>query len=133
MKYNNDKRKARKYSLPNFNLYAHIKECIRQRFYKWPFYQEALRKARVEIKRYKKDGTEYLVPNVFYKCAKCNQFFKRNKVEVDHIQPVAPLKNATNSIQDLVNRQFTDKLQVLCKECHKNKSRLENKLRREGK
>jgi len=70
---------------------------------------------------------------VLYLCASCNKLHGRKSVEVNHIIPLGSLK----TYQDLpgfCERLFVEdisKLEVLCKECHKEetaKQREERKL-----
>lgn len=61
-----------------------------------------------------------------YKCAICQKDFTQKEVQVDHKQPVVGPDGFT-SWDDYVNRMFceVDNLQVLCKECHGTKTKLE--------
>jgi 5-methylcytosine-specific restriction endonuclease McrA len=113
-----------------FDLWAHVKERIRDRFYRFPPYRETLDAARTETSRFKKDGTLAKRPIVRYKCAHCGEAFARKDVQVDHIDPVVDPEKGRESISTLIKRQFTDKLQVLCKPCHKAKTNEERKRRK---
>lgn len=66
-----------------------------------------------------------------YECAKCQELFPAKEVQVDHIEPVVPLTGFV-SWDDVIKRTFceADGLQVLCKGCHKEKTNLENALRK---
>lgn len=113
-----------------FDLYAHIKERLRDRFYKWPPYRKTLDDARMESAKYKKDGTLAKRPIVRYKCAKCGEGFARTGVHVDHIDPVIDPEKGREDIPTLIRRQFTTDLQVLCKPCHQKKTNEERKRRK---
>lgn len=72
-----------------------------------------------------------------YKCAMCGDLFKREFVQVDHIEPVSdPTLNREDKKVDwnvVVNRMFCEQenLQVLCEQCHKHKTLMETKTRKE--
>lgn len=69
-----------------------------------------------------------------YTCAVCGKSLPANGVQVDHISPVVPLYTTVQSmdISVLLQRLWCDdkNLQVLCKECHLRKSKLERKERK---
>lgn len=67
---------------------------------------------------------------VEYQCAECKDFFKSKEVQVDHIEPAGSLKTYED-LPRFVERLYceADKLQVLCKECHKVKTAEERKKR----
>lgn len=77
----------------------------------WMFSQirrEALRQA-------KKAPNRYL-------CANCKDLFKSNEVDVNHIVECGALKEFTD-FNGFIERMFQEdltKLEVLCKDCHKN-------------
>lgn len=64
-----------------------------------------------------------------YRCAMCGELFKRDKVEVDHIDPIRPLSGEPLSKESAMGRIWTDKLQVLDKKCHSLKCKEENRIR----
>ena len=71
----------------------------------------------------------------WYKCATCDERFKRDQIQVDHIQPVVKLKGWTDW-DDYINRLFCEEhsgYQILCKPCHIKKTALENHQRDRGK
>lgn len=67
-----------------------------------------------------------------YKCAKCTQLFGPTMVKRDHIDPVDPLEGWI-SWDDFIHRLFFGSIQVLCKECHDSKTKIENAARRKAK
>ena len=95
--------------------WSFIRSGLRSKFNRWPPKYDVLNEARriVKGKRHKYE----------YQCARCNLWFKRTDVEVDHIKEVGSLKSSKD-LKLFVERMFvgTDKLQVLCKECHKEKT-----------
>lgn len=75
------------------------------------------------------------------RCAECENIFPRKETDVDHINPKIPVTGPVylsngwldfNSLREsyLVTR---DELQVLCKVCHKRKTKKENEKRRRNK
>lgn len=60
-----------------------------------------------------------------YKCASCLGDFPAKQVQVDHIIPMG----VGRSWDDFINELYceADNLQVLCKECHSVKTKLERK------
>lgn len=67
-------------------------------------------------------------------CSVCGLVVPKYTLQVDHIQPLQPigveLKDMT--MDDLVSRSWCPEhnLQVICKPCHLNKSKIENAERR---
>lgn len=70
-----------------------------------------------------------------YNCAKCNKTFGRKEIQVDHLIPVVDPLIGFVDWETYINRLFVDAagLQILCKPCHKEKSKSENEIRREVK
>lgn len=95
---------------------------IRSAFRRSTYYKEAIKAAKVETT----EGTRY-------QCAACKTLHKRSHVQVDHINPVAPTSGAPLVKEGLIDIIWTDKVQVLDKECHAKKSQAENILRRTNK
>lgn len=95
---------------------------LRKQWLYWPARQEAIKRAMVDRGN--------------YKCEMCGQSgFKRNELQVDHIEPVQTLETKLVSWYDLImfiTRLFVeaDKLQALDKQCHQIKSNLETKMRK---
>ena len=115
-------------------LMPRINAAFREIFAMSPVHKEVYTKARVDLPRYKKDGSVSKIPMVMFRCSGCKNLFNRKDCNVDHIKPVMPIGESiqTISIIKLFNRTFcdVDNLQVLCKECHKIKSKSENQERR---
>lgn len=115
-------------------LKSYLIRAIRDSFKRSKLYKEARLKSRVEKVKYKKDGTPAKRPAVFYKCQKCFSLEKDKNVEVDHRDPVTSLYTSINelTIESYIARVYCNinNLQVLCKPCHKEKTKQENKLRK---
>jgi hypothetical protein len=62
----------------------------------------------------------------WYECADCKQLFDGKNVSVDHIEPVGTLLKKSD-IADFIEKLFcsSDKLQVLCDNCHDLKTYME--------
>lgn len=67
-----------------------------------------------------------------YKCNTCNANFPAADVVVDHINPVVDTMKGFTTWDEYVERMFVeaDGLQVLCKPCHKDKTEIERKERK---
>lgn len=67
-----------------------------------------------------------------YLCAKCGKLFDKKKVAVDHIEPVVDPATGFVNWDTYITRLFVtrDKLQVLCKIHHNEKSKAEGVVRR---
>lgn len=67
-------------------------------------------------------------------CSICRKIEAAYMMEVDHIHPVVPLDKSLEELSwdILIERLWCNPmdLQVVCKECHKAKSKAENKERR---
>lgn len=105
-----------------------IKSALRGATRKWAPIQDALKEARVR--------------RGYYACASCNTEVPatlkvgRKRVKnavVDHIEPIVPT-SGWDSWDSVIERMFCEKdnLQVLCKECHDAKSKIENAERKEN-
>lgn len=62
-------------------------------------------------------------------CINCNG--RRRKLFADHIEPVVDPKTGFIDWNIYIKRLFSGGLQPLCEECHKAKSKEENRQRRE--
>ena len=85
--------------------------------------------ARNEVKR----RCKILGKTGWYICEKCKG--TREKIEVDHIKPIVKPEDGFVDWNSYIAAKFVeaDKLQGLCHDCHKEKSKQENKIRRESK
>lgn len=105
-----------------------IRGAIRSGFRRWPPKYEALSAAFVGKKINKKTGREAK----HYRCAKCRKHHVAADVQVDHTDPVVCPKEGFKDWDTYIERMFcgVEKLQVLCKPCHKKKTAAEQKVRR---
>lgn len=70
-----------------------------------------------------------------YKCNICQQIFSKKETQLDHVVPVVNPETGWTTFDDFVERLFCYEAgyQVLCVQCHNNKTQLENVERREVK
>lgn len=104
-----------------------IKSAIRSGSQRWPPKYEVLNEAFRGKQVNEASGR--LAKH--FLCASCGLVFPAKSVAVDHIQPVVPISGFT-SWDDIITRTYCSKenLQVLCKECHKIKTKQENEERK---
>lgn len=109
-----------------------ITSGIRNGFKRSSIYRQALKSSRVEKVRLRKDRTPSKTPHVFQRCNHCKKLFKKSEIQVDHVKPVQPINRllGTMSLNEYCRNTFQSIVQVLCKPCHKVKSKSENALRR---
>lgn len=107
-----------------------IKSILRSGSQRWPPKYKVLN----EAKRGKQVNIESGRIAEHYCCASCGVLFPAKSVVVDHIEPVVATSGFTNW-DDVVQRMFcsAENLQVLCKECHRQKSKIENEERKANK
>ena len=93
---------------------------------KWPPKYETLNAAKTEKKVNKATGR--LAQH--YLCAMCEQEYTQKDVQVDHIKPVIDPKKGFVSWDTYIDRMFCEgkNLQVLCKICHAEKTKLEKEI-----
>ena len=118
--------------------FSFIRSAIRGGAKRWPPKQDILRDSRTRVPVLDKDGNEQhyksgakvgqLKTRWECQCAKCKGSFPSAQVEVDHIIPAGSL-TCYEDIQPFIERLFVpkDKLQVLCKVCHRKKTNAERK------
>lgn len=109
--------------------------CMRRAFTSYSVsYQNVKMAARIEKIKYKKDGTQHKVPDVFYKCNVCGAEEKDKNINIDHIAPVIePGKTVYDyGFDEFFKRLNCDEknLQVICKKCHDIKTKAEKAERK---
>ena len=94
---------------------------LRRASYKWPDRNTAKKRAWVS--------------RGYYRCAMCLEVFHYKQIQLDHIRPIIEPKRGWVSYNDFIERLLCDELgfQCLCKSCHKEKTKKENKIRNENK
>ena len=89
---------------------------------------------RSEVKKRCKINDRNDVHFGWFVCEKCGEH--REKLEIDHINPCIKPSEGFVSWDEYIKRRFVfdaKDLQGLCHECHKSKSKAENKARKEAK
>lgn len=106
-----------------------IRSALRQAFIRSKYKGEFLKTRRIESPTFKKDGTLGKKIAVNYKCECCFSLIKIDQVNVDHIEAVGSFKDI-REFYDFFMRIFCsfDNLQVLCKPCHKRKTRFDRMI-----
>jgi 5-methylcytosine-specific restriction endonuclease McrA len=106
-----------------------VKSALRSASQRWPPKYSVLSEACVGQKENPKSGRLAK----FYLCNKCKGEFVAKEVEVNHILPVIPT-SGFDSWDNVITRLFCerDNLEVLCKPCHKEITKQENKERKEN-
>lgn len=96
-----------------------MKWTLRKASYRWPPRYEAVKLARVGKGVYQCRGG-------------CKKQLKTGEFKVDHINPVVNPRLGFTTWDEYIRRMFCKArgYQVLCKECHDEKTKKENEIRR---
>ena len=103
---------------PNKNKYAFAKSALRRASTYWYAMSEAMANAKVA--------------RGLWKCASCQEHFKKHEVQKDHINPVVSVNSEkVNDMNSYVETLFCEpeNIQILCKPCHATKTQNEGILR----
>jgi 5-methylcytosine-specific restriction endonuclease McrA len=98
--------------------------ALRRASYRWMPRYETLRAARLERGLY------------LCQMPDCGQIVKKAGIQMDHVDPVVPIEGFGEKGWDwdvIVNRMFPplSGWMALCKDCHSEKTKLENERRKE--
>jgi len=95
-------------------FWGFIRSGLRQLSRRWP---PLVRHALERVKRKSQSDNKRLKWE--FLCERCDQWFARKEVEVDHIEPCGSLKSFAD-LSVFADRLFceSDGLRVLCSECH---------------
>lgn len=96
-----------------------ITSALRSASRRWPPKYEAIKEAYTDTKTNKVTGRQAR----HYKCAGCGKDYPQSGVQVDHITPIGKDLDWNEFIERLFCE--ADNLQVLCKTCHKLKTKEE--------
>src|SRR6187402_278263 len=107
--------------------HSFVKGGLRSASQRWPPKYQTLNDACVGQRINPKSGRLAK----FYKCNQCKHDFVAKEVEVNHIIPVVPV-TGFDSWDGIVERLFCEKelLEVVCKDCHKSITKIENTERK---
>jgi 5-methylcytosine-specific restriction endonuclease McrA len=115
-----------------FDVKDWIVSVLRRASYKTPQYTQAHKQAKTPVPvGYPNKRLKFL-----YKCQICKFDFPMKETQVDHIIPVVPVTGWTKlpdgkwDFNPIIYNMIEGKLQVVCKPCHKKKSKKENATRR---
>lgn len=125
-----------------FVLSAYMKNAVRRLSYRFPSRSEAWKAVRIpRPDNWPNKRVQWVAP-----CVACHKLFEQSDTQCDHIEPIIPVSGwplAPQSVlyeispEDkdmnvLVYRTFVaaSKLQIMCKICHKLKSKEENGKRK---
>lgn len=103
-----------------------IKGLLRRGSIRWGVRADVLNKA----KRGKKVNKKTKRIAMHYECNICHKLFPLSNMDVDHIIPI--IKDEFTSWDDVINKMYCeeDNLQVICKDCHKEKTKSETEKRK---
>lgn len=112
--------------IKNFNPIEYAKRIIRNSARKTRGYNLALKKASRKEYPKNKNGNISKKYRVYYLCAHCNKWFSRKQINVDHIKPIGLSK----TLEEFIVLTYCDETgyQILCKPCHKEKTKQDIKL-----
>lgn len=97
------------------------------------FSRSELRKSVID--RSRRNYTDANRPRVkkWSACLDCDKFIPTYQMEVDHVDPIVPITMSLESMtwDEIVNRIWCDpkNLRAICRDCHKQKTKLETKKR----
>lgn len=114
--------------------FSFIRSALRAAWVKYPVKGQVLKKSRRNVKKTEKMDRRIHRHRFEYKCAVCKKFHKATQVQVDHIIPCGSL-NCYEDLPRFVSTLFCeeDNLQVICIECHNQKTNQERAERAEAK
>jgi len=99
-----------------------ITSALRGAFRRWAVKFDVLKASFTSVKTNRQTGRKAQ----HYRCSKCAKDFPQKQVQVDHIVPIGRDLSWDEFIEKLFCER--DNLQVLCKTCHKEKTKSENKI-----
>ena len=101
-----------------------IRGALRQAYHMSDHYKAFLTSRRLEIPKYRKDGTRAKRDAIRYQCDYCREIFPQSCIDVDHKIPIGRFSEL-EEIGEFAARMYCsyDNLQILCNECHNEKTR----------
>jgi 5-methylcytosine-specific restriction endonuclease McrA len=108
---------------------AVVISAMRRAFRRYPAYKQCLQNAKSEYHILSKHGKN--LRRVQFECASCRDKYSQKNIAVDHILPVVDPNSGFVDYDTYAKRLFCalDNLQILCKACHKTKSKTEAAIR----
>jgi len=106
-------------TLTEAGFWGLVRSHLRRGFRYWKPAMQAKQEARCPYKgKNKRQRWEYL-------CAKCNKYHPDKNIQIDHIIPVGSLRCDEDLVGFLQRLTPEEGFQVLCKDCHQEKTNLE--------
>lgn len=108
-----------------------IKSALRAASSRWPPKYQCLKEAFVGVKENVKTKRQ----SKHYRCNSCYKEYPSADVQVDHILPVIDPFKGFETWDRVIERMFcsVEYFQVLCTDCHKNKTTVERQQAKERK
>ena len=112
-----------KYSKKDIN---NIRGAIRQAYHMSDHYKGFIATRRIELPKYKKDGSRAKRDSIRYQCDSCKELVPGTNMDIDHITPIGSFK-CISEIHAFVSKVYCayDNLQVLCDNCHREKTNMD--------
>lgn len=103
-----------------------IRGAIRQSYHMSEHYKSFLTTRRIEVPRYRKDGSRAKRDYVKFQCDYCKELVSGSCMDVDHISPIGSFK-CLSEIHTFITKVYCahDNLQILCDSCHREKTNLD--------
>lgn len=103
----------------DFDLHSFLIQGLRRLSYRWPIRSQIKTRARIARGQ--------------YKCEICGAVVGPTEIRIDHIESVISLDKGFENWDTYIKRLFCspDNLQAICLGCNKEKTFLENQLRKQ--
>lgn len=124
--------------MAKYSQFYAIMSAIRRAFVKSPAAKEAMKAAICPHKKGPKGGKRFCCAGCRPdSCKICTLNLTEGAVEKDHVEPIVPIGTLSKDMSwdKIVSRTFVEAsgIQILCKPCHKIKSKEENEKRKKVK
>lgn len=99
-------------------LYNFVMQALRRATYRWPFHHLAMQRQKIEYG--------------LYQCESCKLSFSPKQVNKDHIESVISTQTGFTNWDEIIKRMYvkSNQIQILCINCHSNKTLIENEMRK---
>ena len=103
-----------------------VTSALRNATRRWPPKYDRIKESFVGVRLNKKTGRK----SKHYRCAVCEEAFPQRNVQVDHIVPIGTCLTWDEYIEKLFCEK--ENLQVVCKPCHKKKTKEERESKKDS-
>jgi hypothetical protein len=112
-----------------------IRGALRLAFKRSDYRKEFLYGKSYRVPRYKADGSRHKVDYRMVDCNICLRASNLASVEVDHIDPIGSTLKVLEDVKTFILRLYCpySNLQIVCKECHKVKTKEDRAALRKNK